>query len=84
MVERESLTILGAKVKVKLMGPLDKDRFLLSEVPPSSTRDDIKEFFSTANIDSKIQQVIFGQQFGVVMLQFTFPPPGDYTATARG
>ena len=78
MVQREALIILGAKVKVKLMGPLEEDRFLLLGVSPMTTGEDIKKFFSPASIDSQIQRVIFSRQHGVIMLQFAFPPPGEH------
>ena len=59
-----------------VQGPFEDDTFLLSGVCPRCTGDDVKTFFSATDSDSEVQQVIFTQQLGVVMLRFAYPPPG--------
>ena len=85
VAQKAPLVILGAQVQVKLMrpsihltdvqGPFEDDTFLLSGVCLRCTGYDVKKFFSIDS-DSEVQQVIFTQQPGVVMLRFAYPPPG--------
>ena len=58
-----------------VQSPFEDDTFLLSGVCPTCTGDDVKKFFSVDS-DSEVEQVIFTQQPGVVMLRFAYPPPG--------
>ena len=86
MAQKESLVIDHVTVHMQLMrppmcitdvhGPFEDDMFLLSRVSPKCTSDDVKTFFSTPNVGSEIERVIFTQQPGVVMLQFSYPSPG--------
>ena len=86
MAQKESIVIDHATVHMKLMrpplcitdvhGPFEDDMFLLSGVSPKCTSDDVKTFFSTPNVGSETERVIFTQQPGVVMLQFSYPSPG--------
>jgi len=76
-----------AQVDVKLMtpvmylsevqGPFEDGVFLLSGMSPMCTGEDVRKFFSTPDVDSEVQEVIFTQQPGVAVLQFDYPPPGN-------
>ena len=79
--------VKDVQVHVKLMtpvmylsevqGPFEEGVFLLSGISPKCTVDDVIQFFSTPDVDSEVQQVIFTQQPGVAMLEFDYPPPGN-------
>ena len=57
-----------------VLGPVEESKVLVTGLSTACTADDLKTFFSMANLCNEIQDVTFGQQPGVAMLKFTNPP----------
>lgn len=83
----DPLVVNNATVHVELMrplmylpdvqGPFEECIFLLSGISPKCTSDDVKAFVSIPDVGNEIERVIFTQQPGVAMLQFSLPVPGN-------
>ena len=87
MAQKGRLIVNDVQVHVKLMtpvmylsevqGPFEDGVCLLSGMSPMCTGEDVRKFFSTPDVDSGVEEVIFTQQLGVAVLEFDYPPPGD-------
>lgn len=87
MAQKELQVVKDVQVEVHLMkpvmymsdvpGPFEDGVFLVSGLSPKCTSEDVKAFFSTPHPDSEIEQVIFPQQPGVAVLQFSHSAPGN-------
>ncbi|KAI0223125.1 Protein mono-ADP-ribosyltransferase PARP14, partial [Lamellibrachia satsuma] len=87
VVKTQPLKLNKTNVEVTLMtplqclpvvlGPVEESKVLVTGLSTACTADDLKTFFSMANLCNEIQDVTFGQQPGVAMLKFTNPPDFD-------
>ena len=88
MLQKQSHVINKVQVDVTAMkprqwqpvveGPLEERVVLLSGLSPKCQEYDLERFFSTANDCGEMERLIFSQEAGVVLVQFTQPPGNQH------